>query len=346
MKKNKQLNKLTLSILMLTSGSLVFAGGAIPINIPSSPSLERPIQQVPDDINFNKLNLPRACTPVEKLQGITDCAVCSPDKTNIVLDDTPANRRLATQHGGILINSMLKAEYHGTYKEYAGSSSNTRPKLPAFGGGRNDTVSYAILFTGYRLKGQHPKFQPINNRTVCETLRPKNPANYNPEKDGFKGMAGAGVMAIGGVALSGGMNSVITNKDGGGANIGGGSGGGGMSMSMPATEAFACLEYFTRSNAPVPGSPVDMGSGGYHLKGNLGASHKCMQPMQQYYNTKMDEIYCYGSPCDGQADGAFKPTTIAMRYMFLMTNPYIMIGQTLPQSLQIAQQRPMMMMPF
>lgn len=324
-----------------------------------------PTQQIPDAINYQKMNASRACTPAELLLSNgakTSCNVCDKDQVNIVLTDSGQNRQLMRKYGGILVTSDVAQKYNNNYNEYitASNSRNNTNNINSqssvinnngtltlrYNANNNGTyynnrnISYSILFTGYRLKGQHPIFKPINNRTVCETIRPAKVSSGDSKFNDFKTLAGAGLLAIGGKTLSGSMNGVITSPNGGGANIGGGgaSVGGGMGLSAPATESFVCLEYYTNTNTSM--------SGGDHLRANQTMSQKCQQPMQTFYNTKMDEIYCYGYPCDGIADGAFKPTTIALRYMYLMTNPYIMYGQTLPQSARIASSRPMMMMGF
>lgn len=362
MKLKKIINILTTSSIILTQ-NLAYANN---MQVYGNDVVHTsPTQQIPDAINYQKLNASRSCTPAELLVNNgakTSCNVCDKDQVNIVLTDSGQNRQLMRKYGGILVTSDVAQKYNNNYNEYVSASNSrnginnqnlaTNNNTNALSGSRYNVrnagtysnsrnTSYSILFTGYRLKGQHPTFKPINNRTVCETIRPAKVSSGDSKFNDFKTLAGAGLLAIGGKTLSGSMNGVITSPNGGGANIGGGGGasvGGGMGLSAPATESFACLEYYTNTNTSM--------SGGDHLRANQTMSQKCQQPMQTFYNTKMDEIYCYGYPCDGIADGAFKPTTIALRYMYLMTNPYIMYGQTLAQSARIASSRPMMMMGF
>lgn len=290
--------------------------------------------QIPDAVNFDKLNSPRQCSPAEISKGKTSCGLCDEDTPHIVSD-----RRIG--NGPYTLISDMDADYYRKNPYAAVKTTQTvttgAPRRNGFigGGNRNNGgITNFYLYTGYNLTGINKDFAPFNNRTVCETLRPD--PNFKPtgdsNRDKFRGAKVLG-LGVGGAALGTWMLNANGNM-GKGTSMSSSAGGaaGGMSMSMPATESFACLEYYTGSNI----SPI----GGDHVRMNMMHSQKCRQPMMNYYDIRMPEIYVYNVPVDGVANNCHAPSTIAARKMYLMTNPYIMYGQTMTESMRIVMQRP------
>ena len=306
---------------------------------------------VPRELNFDLLNKPRQCSPAELYMGKTSCNVCDPDVPNIV-SNTP-KRGVPNV---IIYGADDYKYFHNTYNEYRGTAKNTRfkPNVGISGGrgGRDDDTRY-YLHQGYNLKGLSEhfsgapinfktsykgykfEFNGLNNRTMCETLRPK--PNYQPtanssEKE--KAFKGAPIAAIGGAIA---WQQLMKMSDPNG-NKGQGqsmpTGGGGSSVTgMIGTEAFACLEFYTGTNTSI--------KGGDHLKNHPTKSHYCNNPMDQYYNNYVSEIKVYNYPIDGVDNSCFAPGTIMYRYMWLMANnPFHTIGMTPVESLKIATNRP------
>lgn len=308
---------------------------------------------VPDAINFFKLNKLRNCSPAEKYKGKTECRVCDPDVPHITHSDT----RLAEKYGGRIIYSDVLSYYRGDNAYSNSKETGSRYSYSSWGRSHYNTP-YSLL-EGYHLTGRHPEFAPINMRSVCEMLKPaaikqgKKQSEIDQNK-GLASFAGAAIFSMGGLSIKGGSKynpdressskglgdwgKFINSGGNKGTNTGMGMGSGGGSMgsgmSMPATEAFACLEFHTGSNPSM-----NMGEG-MHLRLNPNASQKCDQPLNQYFQTKVNEIYCGYYPCDGISDGFNYPGTVALRKMFLMTNPYYMFGMTAMKSMQIATCRP------
>lgn len=178
---------------------------------------------------------------------------------------------------------------------------------------------------GYQntMQGGYGGGTAYNNSIGCSVVSKQNSSglninlsDYNP----FGAVAGAAAGAI-----FGGKNN--NNTGGSSSSGGGGSAGGGMSMGgggNMATQAFACLEYYTNSNG--------MMNGGDHLKYSTNMQY-CQQPMSYYYNN-LEVYYCTQAGCYYNS-----PATIQVRKMWLYTNPYIFIGNTMSESDRIAQQR-------
>lgn len=338
-------------------------GNVVPVGTVATPNQTK----VPDELNYKLLNTPRTCSPAELAAGKTSCNKCDNDVPNVVKPMNQASIAEMNKYGGFVITqSQLEeysgkkmsrsgfiADYNGSYnfdtsrqnaQQNAQPQNNQANRLGTiFMNGKNDEPKYVVL-NGYNLQGIHPNFKPFNNRTVCNLLRPQTPNPTNPNDGDKNQYGGAAVLGLAGITLGfGNINfGNIGANNVGRANPFNPKGGQGTStmlgkmgnnMSFLATEMFACLEYYTGTNNSV--------CGGDHVKGNETKSHYCQQPLQLYYNTKMTEIYCEGAPCDGQADGAYRPTTVAMRKMVLMQNPFINIGSTMMESMRIAENRPM-----
>lgn len=167
------------------------------------------------------------------------------------------------------------------------------------------------------LTGGYGGSTPYNNNIACSVLGKGNNSlnghrvnmgsNFNPRA----------AFNIG----SGNNNSNNTGNSGSGGSSSGGAGGGGGNL---ATKAFACLEYYTNSNG--------MTTGGEHLKYSVNMQY-CQEPMTYYYNS-LESYYCTQAGCYYNS-----PATIQIRKMWLYTNPYIYIGNTMNQSDIIAQTR-------
>lgn len=159
---------------------------------------------------------------------------------------------------------------------------------------------------GYQnsLPGGYGGSTPYNNNIACSVLGKGTANGQNINGGGFNPTA----------AIVGGAAAII-----GGMNMGGSSGGPSM-----ATAAFVCLEYFTNSNG--------MTTGGEHLKYSQ-YRQKCQEPMSYYYNN-LEVYYCTPYGCYYNS-----PATIQLRKMWLYTNPYIYIGNTMAQSDIIANTR-------
>lgn len=354
--------------------------------------LALPIPKAPEHLDFDKLNKPRACSPAEKAAGKTKCYTCDTDVPNIVAPYNVNQRNDALSKGAEILRlrsddillqtagNSPTAQYNRFIGHWNQTGKATLFRVPEWEkqwrekscgihsiNGKNKECNEYFVFRGYNLNGEHPVFKPFNNRTMCETLRPKYPtiADAAAKKD-YSGLRGAAVLGIGGMVIKDlgiinrmkdargnfgtpeklGGPSTQTNRSAAGkdadqiikqgtspnatgpqrmaaANA--------MSYSNIVTEMFACLEYYTNSNTTRPG--------GDHLMLNATDSTKCMQPMAQYYNTYVAEVYPY--LVDGVTDGIYEPLTRPLRYMLLLTNPFIMYGQTMPESYKIAYQRPM-----
>lgn len=325
--------------------------------------------QIPDVMNYEKLNIARQCTPAELYAGKKSCNYCDNDVANVIVKATPETLEMKRRFGGISVDESNTSRYRG--HEYALDyiPVNTKTKIvnefpygtgkKPIGFGRRDQNYYNepeyIVFKGYNLTGMHPVFDGLNNRTVCQTLKPNvtAPANATQEQKNKIGLGGAAALGIAGMAIAGNSPSKYASLAGstfgkifgnpnGNKGVGQalGKAMGSTSFTPTATEMFACLEYYTNTNPSVVG--------GDHLKGNINpmVKTKCIQPLQMYYQTMVAEIYCGYSPCDGKLDGYFEPGTRSLRLMLLMTNRFIMVGKTYPESVKIAKNRPLSMMGY
>lgn len=171
---------------------------------------------------------------------------------------------------------------------------------------RGKTSCYACE-QGYQntLTGGYGGATSYNNNIACSVLGKGTAGGQHINGGGFNPTAAIAVGAMG-------------------AMMGGGGGSGGLGGPAMATAAFACLEYFTNSNG--------MTTGGEHLKYSQH-SQKCQQPMSYYYNN-LEVYYCTMYGCYYNS-----PATIQLRKMWLYTNPYIYIGNTMAQSDIIATTR-------
>lgn len=329
------------------------------------------LNPIPDAVNFDKQNQKRDCSPAELLAGKTECNRCDVDVPNVVKPYSPSLAAEMAKHGGMFVygedearkyrangvhTNGFKPEYYQSfdYRPFTGakpSNIDTNPKRVfacrkgAFTSSKDciqeEQPAY-IVYRGYNLQGINKDFDPLNNRTVCEMLKPTNDSDKKAGKQGFNG---AKIMGLAGLTLGvGGAVGAITdlpifNPKGamGAQNAAANAlGKAGMPSGLfTATEMFACLEYYTGTNPSM--------CGGDHVKNNdQGKSGYCKGPLDMYYNTRIQEIWCGYYPCDGDAsDGTFKPGTIALRKALLMTNPFYMLGQTATESMRIATQRPM-----
>ena len=168
---------------------------------------------------------------------------------------------------------------------------------------------------GYQntLAGGYGGSTPYNNNIACSVLGKGNAGNQRINGGGFNPTAAIALGTIGLGAIMGGGGQA--------GNMGGGGSSGNPSM---ATAAFVCLEYFTNSNG--------MTTGGEHLKYSQHRQ-KCQAPMSYYYNN-LEVYYCTPYGCYYNS-----PATIQLRKMWLYTNPYIYIGNTMAQSDIIAHTR-------
>lgn len=309
-----------------------------------------PNYQLPDALNYEKLNQPRTCSPAEIYSGKTSCSVCDEDVPNIV-SQYPSKNNV---RGIPIYGNDEYQKYNGTYEEHPFANkvnNNTVTRKPAIGGGQNTDNLY-YLYSGYNLKGlsEHfsggpfrfnskgVKFDGLNKRTMCKSLKPNPNYKADPSKSPLQNaLRGAAIGGAIGVISGSDLINVFGNPNGNkgkGKPLGNGSGGSGAGKnSMIGTEAFACLEYYTGTNTSQ--------KGGDHLKGNPNASTKCDNPMDQYYNNYVSEIKVYNYPIDGIDNSCFAPGTKILRYVWLMANnPYFMYGKTPTESLTIALTRP------
>lgn len=343
-----------------------FTGKPTPLGHVEVP--EGSFSKVPDQLNFEKINLKRDCSPAELLSGKTECNRCDLDTPNVVKPYSPNLAAEMAKNGGVFIygetaanmyqsSNVVKDGYTGLYlnafdyRPYTGqkpSNINTTPKRTQICNSDKNNCHIEkpyILYRGYNLQGTNKDFAPLNNRSVCELLKPQgnNPNDPN-DNDGDKNkFNGAKILGLAGLSLSLGnvganwMNHSLFNLKGAMGkqnNVANTIGKAGASVGFTATEMFACLEYYTGTNPSM--------CGGDHVSGNTeGKAHFCKQPMNLYYNTKINEIYCKWGACDGQDDGAFKPGTIPLRMGVMMTNPFYIIGNTAIETQKIVMNRPM-----
>lgn len=366
MKKSVLFLSLMLGLASVTHAQLVNGQGqninpftGKPLELGHTPIPDNIHQVVPNEVDFNKLNEKRDCSPAELLAGKTNCGRCDPDTPNVVKAYHPNLATEMAKNGGVFIYGQEEFNKYtgklGVINNVAGSYLNAFDFIKYTGtkpqgikttperrqvckqDGNCEILTPYILYRGYNLKGISKDFDPFNNRAVCEFTRPQNNEDASKGKQGFNGAAILGLAgATIGVNMLNQMNMTNANGAQGAMNQAGKALGslGGSVNPMIVPQIFACLEYYTGTNPSY--------CGGDHLRMNTdGKAHYCKTPMQIFYNTKVPEIQCKYGPCDGKQDGAFMPTTIPMRKMLLMTNPYYMIGQTAPQSLRIATQRPM-----
>lgn len=176
--------------------------------------------------------------------------------------------------------------------------------------------------TGYQntLTGGYGGSTAYNNNIAC-AVHQKGDGRFNGNINVGNNFnpTGAIVGAIGGA-----IGGIGSGNSSGGSGTGGSGTGGGMPGGNLATKAFACLEYHTNSNG--------MTTGGEHLKFSIN-SHYCAEPMTYYYNS-LEAYYCTQAGCY-----YLSPATIQIRKMWLYTNPYIFIGNTMARSDEIAQTR-------
>lgn len=163
------------------------------------------------------------------------------------------------------------------------------------------------------MKGGYGGNTPYNNSIGCSVVSKQNSSGLNINLSDYNPFG----------AVVGNIFDGKNNSNGGGSSSGGGFGGGIGGGNM-ATKAFACLEYYTNSNG--------MMNGGDHLKYSTNMQY-CQQPMSYYYNN-LEVYYCTQAGCYYNS-----PATIQVRKMWLYTNPYIFIGNTMSESDRIAQQR-------
>lgn len=324
--------------------------------------------KVPDNLNFDKMNEKRDCSPAELLSGKTTCNKCDPDVPNVVKAYSPNLRAEMAKNGGFYIyGDKEKSLYEGTkqlsngfiakynnsfdFKPFTGSKpsgviKNPVPHTECNGNTLNSnafhpndrgcyTLPTYIVYRGYNLQGINNNFSPLNNRTVCELIRPQNNGETDPKDDDPNKFKGAKLLGIGGATIalgatafnklgSMGMGNQITNAISGGVS----------NIEFQATKMFACLEYYTGTNPSY--------CGGDHVRLNRdGKSDYCRTPVEMFYKTKVPELMCGHYPCDGELDGVFRPATVALRQMLLSTNPMYPFGNTAFESIKIAQKRPM-----
>lgn len=187
----------------------------------------------------------------------------------------------------------------------------------------NKKTSCYACDTGYMntLTGAYGGSNYYNNATSCAVLK-----GNNGTSSGGGGSNGGG-LAIGGAVVGIGLGAYKEMSNGGVGSGGSGGAGGSMPGGNLATEAFACLEYYTNSNG--------MTTGGEHLKFSIEPTKQimCKRPMEYYYNN-LYSYYCTQAGCYYESN-----TTKMLRKMWLYTNPYIFVGQTMVQSDMIANNR-------
>lgn len=191
---------------------------------------------------------------------------------------------------------------------------------------KGKTSCYACE-TGYQntLGGAFGGKDYFNNPYSCSVHKLNNNVRGHINVgDNFDATSAIVVGAVGTVGAIGAIGSNNGGGNSGSSNVGSGGGmGGGVGGNM-ATEAFACLEYYTNSNGTS--------NGGEHLKYSENMA-KCMKPMNYYYNN-LESYYCTYAGCY-----YLSPATIMIRKMWLYTNPYIYIGNTMRESDRIAESR-------
>lgn len=387
-------------IISSVTGCFMLAGAALPTtaiaaNTGASNQLPKNLVTnmkvvLPDHLNFDKFNVPRACTPAEVYQGKTQCNVCDADTPNIVI---PASSRAYGKARNISDSLYIygygggntpyeKDKYHNAFNQSYKPTNKTYTQnyVRAYQYNRGNSASeQVILLRGYNLTGfawgekgalplsatptkanpfPMPKVEdptsmyPMNMRTKCETLRPKYTQAEAIKRGDYSGFRGAAILGIGGAAISSATALKVTNPNGNkgsGQSLGGGGTG---SVSLPgggfdvmARRSFVCLEYHTTRNGMSDngGMPTDIG--GQHIMLSSTNSMDCMQPMQNFYNTFVAET-CPYVLCDGNVNGVYRPLTMMVRYMYLMTNPFFTYGRTAMESYRIAFSRPDTMMGF
>lgn len=316
---------------------------------------------IPAHLDFDKFNTPRECSPAEKHAGKTNCHICDADTPNVVL---PYNAQNARIPDAVIIPKPDNSGYSRDQYRNAWNQSTTTSGKPfdlrqallakqrqsrgssiVSGGSDASVVLHGYNLTGYAGSPDYAKdptsMYPLSMRAKCDTFRPRYSAEEAVRRGDKSGFRGAAIIGFAGGTISPDFFRRITNPAGGkGQNLAIGSGNAGATGDFfMATKSFACVEYQTKRDGQIDNG-AGQTKGGKHIRLNKERGNDCEEPLRKFYDTKVDEIYCYAKACDGEENGYFTPGTKMVRYLYLMTNPYFFYGMTPFESWKAAMQRP------